>query len=122
MRAGENSVMSAMHLKFGASANEEAQAQSRVLEILGLLANQLAESADAGHRYFMGSELSALDIHWATFCNLVSPLPPDQLTLPPDIAAIMTASDPETQAALAPELLAHRDFVYRTHLELPVVL
>jgi hypothetical protein len=30
-------------------------------------------------------------------------------------------ADPLIAAALSPALLAHRDFIYRQHLELPVV-
>jgi hypothetical protein len=29
--------------------------------------------------------------------------------------------DPRIAAALSPALLAHRDFIYRTHLEFPIV-
>jgi glutathione S-transferase len=122
MRSGATPMLSAMNQKFGSSEAETSRAQSRVLEILGLLAGQLAESASQGHRYFMGPDLTALDIYWATACNLLSPLPADRLELPEEVAAIFTASDPETHAALEPALLEHRDFVYETHLELPVEL
>jgi glutathione S-transferase len=122
MRSGANPMLAAMNVKFGSSDEEMAQAQRRVLEVLGLLSDRLAESAKAGHRYFMGPDLTALDLYWATHCNLLSPLPAEQMPLAPPVAEMFTASDPETQAALAPELLAHRDFVYETHLELPVEL
>jgi len=122
MRSGATPMLSAMNQKFGSSDAETSQAQRRVIEILGLLADQLAESASRGHRYFMGPELTALDIYWATGCNLLSPLPADRLALSEAVAGIFKASDPETHAAITPELLAHRDFVYETHLELPVEL
>lgn len=122
MRSSSNPMLSAMNTKFGSSDREMEQAQGRVVEILELLARRLAESASTGHRYFMGPDLTALDIYWATFCNLVSPLPPEQLALPEAFAAAFTASDAETQAVLSKELLGHRDHVYETYLELPVEL
>jgi glutathione S-transferase len=112
--------MAAMARKYLSSEAEMAQAEDRVVEILRLLAAQLEQSKRAGHRYLMGAELTALDIYWATFCNLVKPLPPEKLPLAPGLAAMFEAKEPAIVAALDPALLAHRDLVYETHLELPV--
>ena len=119
MKGGGNPVMNAMQTKFGSSEAEMAQAQARVVEVLNLLGRQLAESKAAGHRYLMGPDLTALDIFWAASSNLVLPLPIEQLPIIPAMIPVFTASDPETLAALTPELLAHRDFIYAEHLGLP---
>jgi hypothetical protein len=70
----------------------------------------------------MGPSLSALDVYWATFCNLISPLPPDLLPIPERMRPMFTATEPEILSILDAGLLEHRDFVYREHLELPVPL
>lgn len=109
--------------KYGYSPETAAQAPGRVREVLGLLAALLAESRARGGTYLFGRELTALDLYWATFANLVSPLPPDLLPLPAPLEPMFTSPDPEVHALLAKSgLLELRDRIYRERLELPVVL
>jgi glutathione S-transferase len=104
--------------KYGYREDSAAQAGQRVVGILSSLDALLASN---GGEYLMGA-LSALDVYWATFCNLVAPLAPEQLPMPEAMRPMFTASDPETLAALTPALLALRDRVYERHLRLPVEL
>ena len=87
--------------------------------MLGLLHDLLERSRKSGGRYLLG-ELSALDVYWATFCNLLKPLPPDLLPLPEARRPIFTATEPEIIEALTAPLLELRDRVYRDHLTLPM--
>lgn len=120
MRSGSNPAMAAMGRKYLSSESETALAIDRIVEVLGLLADRLRQSQQAGHRYLMGEALTAMDVYWATFCNLLKPLPAEKMPLAPGIQAMFEAREPEIVEALDPALLAHRDFVYETHLELPV--
>lgn len=100
-----------------------AAAPARIADILATLDAQLAAQRGAGRRYLVGSRLSALDIHWAAFCGFLNPLPP---ALCPMASAlrhpeIYGNEDPLIARALSPALLAHRDFIYAEHLQLPVV-
>jgi len=109
--------------KYGYSHEAAALAPARVRDVLGLLGELLAQSHARGGRYLLGSELTALDLYWATFCNLVSPLPPDQLPIPERMRPLFTSADPVIHELLVKTgLLAHRDRIYRERLELPVVL
>lgn len=109
--------------KYGYSPESAAQAPGRVRDVLGLLAELLAESRARGGRYLLGPELTALDLYWATFCNLVSPLPPELLPLPEPMRPLFTSANPDVHALVAKSgLLELRDRVYRERLELPVVL
>jgi glutathione S-transferase len=109
--------------KYGYSPETAALAPRRVGDVLGLLAELLATSRARGGHYLLGAELSALDLYWATFCNLVSPLPPELLPLPKPLRPMFTSPDPAVHELLAKSgLLAHRDRIYREPLELPVVL
>lgn len=108
--------------KYGYSAEAAAAAPGRVLEILKVLRDRLYAQRADGHRYLMGNSLSALDIYWATFSNLVSPLPPPQLPLPDPLRPMFTSPDEDAHALLEGGLLEHRDFIYKEHLELPVPL
>jgi glutathione S-transferase len=104
--------------KYGYTPELAARASGRVREVLRLLDAQLQR----GGKYLMGDALSALDIYLATFLNIIAPLPPELLPRSPFLSAITSAVDPEVARILAPRLLAHRDRIYREHLELPVVL
>jgi len=109
--------------KYGYSPELAAQAPGRVREILGLLAEQLARARARGERHLLGADLGALDLYWATFCNLVSPLPLELLPMPEPLRPMFTSPDPAVHELLAKSgLLDHRDRIYREQLELPVVL
>jgi glutathione S-transferase len=109
--------------KYGYHPETAAQAPGRVRDVIALLAALLEESRALGGRFLLGDALSALDLYWATFCNLVSPLPPEQLPLPERLRPMFTSPDPALHEQLAKSgLLELRDRVYREHLELPVRL
>jgi glutathione S-transferase len=108
--------------KYGYTPESGAQAAGRVSAVLGVLADRLEAEQARGNRFLLGPSLSALDIYWATFCNLVSPLPLELLPMPEPMRPMFTSGDPAVVKLLDRGLLAHRDFVYREFLELPVVL
>jgi glutathione S-transferase len=106
--------------KYGYSPETAALAPGRVRDVIGLLADLLQHSRGP---YLLGAELTALDLYWATFCNLVAPLPPELLPLGEPLRSFFTSPDPALHELLRKSgLLAHRDRVYREHLGLPVVL
>jgi glutathione S-transferase len=106
--------------KYGYSPSAAQAAPARVAGILRLLSDQLAEQQRRGRRFLVGERLSALDIYWAAFAAMVSPLPESQCAMPAHMRALYELGDPALRSACSPELLAHRDFVYRGHMELPV--
>lgn len=108
--------------KYGYTPESAAAALGRIVDVLKVLSNRLRQQREAGHRYLMGQSVSALDVYWATFCNLLSPLPPDLLPVAERMRPMFTAREPEILSILEDGLLEHRDFVYREHLELPVPL
>lgn len=70
----------------------------------------------------IGERLSALDVYWACFAALLDPLPPELCPMPEWLRPFYVVGDADVRAALDPELLRHRDFIYETHLELPIRL
>jgi glutathione S-transferase len=115
-----NDFMVGFGKKYGYRPADAAAAPRRAADVLRQLDACLARSRAAGGRYLLGRELSALDVYWATFSNLLEPLPPEQLPMPDMFRVMFTATDPQIRAALSPALLAHRDFVFAEHLRLPV--
>jgi glutathione S-transferase len=107
--------------KYGYSQAAAAAAPARVEGILRLFSEQLAAQQRRGSAFLLGERLSALDLYWAGFAGLISPLPEPQCAMPAMLRPLYELGGP-ARAACSPELLAHRDRVYREHLELPIAL
>jgi glutathione S-transferase len=119
--AGEHAPLAVrrMAAKYGYDGDAAEAATGRVVAILGMLAAQLERQRAAGRRFLIGERLSALDIYWATFATMLAPPPDDLCPMQPGMRQLYTAQG-AVRDAIAPALLAHRDRIYREHLELPV--
>ena len=108
--------------KYGYRPDNGSEARRRVVDILGLLSGRLHAQRDADSRFYLGRDLTAVDIYSAAFMALFAPLPPDQCPMPDMLRRGFEAKDADTAKALDPILLEHRNFIYREHLELPLTL
>jgi glutathione S-transferase len=94
----------------------------RLTELLHMLATRLKAQRDRGNRYHVGNSLTATDVYSAVCMALFRPLPPEVCPMDANTRQIFEGVDPQTQAALDPILLEHRDMMYEQHLELPLSL
>lgn len=117
---GGSDVTRTLVRRYGVSDKAVAAAPGRTAEILLVLSRQLREQRAAGSPYFVGEHLSALDLYWAAFALMVEPLPDELCKLHPAMRQTYTLRDPAVRAAADGLLLEHRDFIYRTHLSLPL--
>ncbi len=62
----------------------------------------------------------ALDIYWATFATLLTPLPHEINPMQNGLRRLYTNTDPVIQAAVRPILMEHREMMYRDHPETPL--
>ncbi|MGH8007710.1 MAG: hypothetical protein ACREQ3_11950 [Candidatus Binatia bacterium] len=108
--------------KYGYESALAEAAPARVAAILRLLGTRLEQQRARGSRFFVGAQLSALDIYWAAFAALIQPLPHELCPMPQAFRTFYTNTDPVVQAAVTPLLIERRDFIYREYLELPVDL
>jgi glutathione S-transferase len=108
--------------KYGYTPQAGAASGRRVVELLSMLAARLKAQRAAGSRYFVGDSLTAVDVYGATFCGMFQPLPAEQCAMDATMRAAFEARDAQTDAALDPILLEHRDMMYAEHLELPLSL
>ena len=102
--------------KYGYDPSRVDGARGRIRSTLAMLAQRLAD----GRRYVVGGALSAADICVATALGVLAPFPHDNCAMLPDFRRTYETWAPEIAAAVAPSLVAHRDFIYRQHLVLPV--
>ena len=106
-----------MAWKYGiAEQDAKARSTQRIRGILELLHQQLLAQRDAGREYLVGDALTALDVYWACFSNMLVPLPHAQSPMPDWMRPIYTA--PEEHAP-HPDLIEHRDAIFTKHLRLP---
>jgi glutathione S-transferase len=108
--------------KYGYTAPEAEVAAARCAEIIGFLVARLEQQRAKGSKFYMGNQLSALDIYSAAFTALILPLPHEQCPMPEPFRKMYTNTDPLIHAAAKPILFEHRDFIYREYLELPIDL
>jgi len=108
--------------KYGYTPDAAVTAPARVIEILEALTRRLETQHGEGSRYFIGHQLSALDIYWAGMSHLIEPLPPELCPMLEEFRPLYQNDHPGVGAAARPLLMEHRDFVYREHLVLPIDL
>lgn len=115
-------VYEALGKKYWYGPEVSAAAPGRCAEILDVLTRRLDEQHARGSRFFIGKDLSALDIYWACIAAMLEPLPHDQCPMPDMFRDVYTNTDPVVKKATSRTLMDHRDFIYREYLELPIDL
>jgi len=108
--------------KYGYNEGDAKAAGERTAASLKALTAQLKSQYARGVHYFIGDALSALDIYWTAFANLLDPLPKEQCPMPEAYRPGFTVSDPVVKAALDPLLLEHRSRIFREHFRNPMEL
>ena len=103
--------------RYGFSPAAVRVAEDRIVAVLDLLAARLMQND-----YLMGKSLTALDIYWATFANLLAPLPEEEMRMSRTMRKAYTCTNDRLLAALTPRLREHQRHVYARYLELPVQL
>lgn len=98
--------------KYGFNARDAKHAGAHIAATLRALSAQLKGQYERGFPFFVGDQLSALDIYWTAFANLLDPLPYENLRLPDEVRPVFLASDPLIVEALDPLLLQHRRMIF----------
>jgi len=112
--------VSRMGRKYGYNREDAQLAGKRTAGSLGALATQLKAQYARGVKFFIGENLSVLDIYWVAFMNLLDPLPKSQCPIPDDWRPAFVSTDPQIKAALDPVLFEHRDHVFKAQFRNPM--
>jgi len=115
-------AVSRMGGKYGFNEGDVKAAGERTAASLRALTAQLKSQYARGAHYFVGDALSALDIYWTAFTNLLDPLPKEQCPMPEAWRPSFVATDPVVKEALDPLLLEHRSRIFREHFRDPMEL
>jgi glutathione S-transferase len=108
--------------RYGYAPGRAEPARARMREALHALDDQLQRSRAAGHTYFMGERLSALDVYCAASLDTLAPLPPEQCPMHPVPRAAFEWLHEQLRDDLPPALLEHRDMMHARHMPLPMEL
>ncbi len=114
--------MERMANRYGYDEETVAGAAERAANILTKITTQWRLQGEAGRKFLIGNQLSALDIYWAAFAALVEPLPHDICPMPEPMRISYSCSHSAIERALDPSLLEYRRRVYEDWLELPIDL
>lgn len=109
-----------MSKAYGIRPGVAESAAKRVIAILGGLSRQLHAQKAKGSPYFVGDRISAPDVHWACFSQLVGPLPEELCPMGPDMRQVYSYITPEIAEAVDPILMQHRDLIWEKHIGLPL--
>lgn len=109
-----------MDRSYGSSEQLRAQAAERVEQILHLLASRLHAQRARGSGYFVGSGVTAVDLYWAAFSQMLLPLPEADNPMPEWLRYKYTYLDATRTQGDHALLLAHRDMMFERHLSLPL--
>jgi len=105
------------------SVGDTADAPAKIISVLTALTDQLESQRERGSPYFIGDHLSALDIYWACFSQMLSPMAADVNPMPEALRKVwglLGQAVAQAGYSVDPILLEHRDYVYPRHLQWPL--
>jgi glutathione S-transferase len=114
--------VSRMGGKYGYRSADAKAAAARIAGSLRALSRQLESQYARGVPFFVGDALSALDVYWTAFMNLLAPLPKEACPMPEEWRGAFASLDPEVSEALPPLLVRHRDAIFAKHFRSPMEL
>jgi len=108
-----------MFREYGFSEQAVADAVARVEQILAYIATTIKAQRKESSIYLIGDKLTAVDVYWACFSNMLEALPPEQNPMPDSLrkgwgalAAGISGYDPV--------LIEQRNSIFEKHLWLPL--
>lgn len=108
---------------YGHSPQAAAEAANKVINILGRLTERAERQKAGGSPFLCGDALSALDIYFACFSQMLDTLPHDVNPMPQFLRKVWAqvgAGLKDAGYALPLILVEHRDFIFREYIGLPL--
>ena len=105
------------------SEGEVANAPGKIIAVLDALSVQRQKQQASGSPYLIGDHLSALDIYWACFSQMLDTLPAEVNPMPDymrKVWGLVTQSLQQAGYTLDPTLITHRDHIFENYLQMPL--
>ena len=91
-------------------------------DCLALLDEQLRKNAATGSRFFVGDQLTALDLYWVYASIFARVLSPEEMPVMSVNRALYPPINALLEADVSERLLAHRDYVFTHFCECPMAV
>jgi len=108
-----------MFREYGFSDQAVSNAVTRVEQILGYLTGIIKSQQEKGSIYLVGNTLTAADVYWACFSNMLEALPPEQNPMPDSLRKGWSALAAGI-SGYDPVLIEQRNAIFDKHLWLPL--
>ncbi len=108
-----------MFREYGFSDQAVTDAVTRVEQILGYLTSIIKSQQEKGSIYLVGNTLTAADVYWACFSNMLEALPPEQNPMPDSLRKGWSALAAGI-SGYDPVLIEQRNAIFDKHLWLPL--
>ena len=118
--AGDKADQFPMLKDYQYSAEAAASALGKLQPILTRLTAQLEAQRGRGSDYLVGDALTAVDVYWAFFSQLLRPLPAEICPMPGFLRKSYQMLEPLLDEPPAEILLSHRDRILEQHIKLPL--
>jgi glutathione S-transferase len=106
--------------QYGISKAAVERAPKRTAAIQRALAAQIKTQRARGSQYLVGDGLTAVDLYWACFSQMVRPLEQAVNPMPDYLRPLYSELPEEVAAAMDPVLIEHRDLIFERHIGLPL--
>ncbi len=118
-RAAKEAERNPMYAEYGYSeaAREAAFAKSHA--IIDWFTEHVRAQQARGSNYLVGNQLTALDVYWAYFSQILGPLPEEQCPTPGGLRKSYERCA-QAMGEIDTVLLTQRDWIFANHLPLPL--
>ncbi len=108
-----------MFADYGFSEEAKVQALLRAQTIMAKFTQHVSRQIEQHSHYLIGDSLTALDIYWAYFSQLLKTLPHEQCPMPVSLRQAYDASG-KRLGDCPEQLIEQRDWIFAHHLKLPM--
>lgn len=116
---GEEAAGNPMYAEYRYDAAAVEPARLQIESFLDYLARHIREQRDGGSNYLVGNRLTAADVYWAFFSNMLEILPPERCPASDGLKAIWGVLA-KSVAGYDPVVIEQRDRIFADHLTLPL--
>jgi glutathione S-transferase len=109
-----------MRRKFASDSSSPQRAAARMISVMAMLARRLMQQVASGSSYLVGNDLSAADIYWTTFSNMLAPIAESACPMPGYYRTWCERCADMIGSPVPEILIAHRERILRDHFILPM--
>ena len=117
--AGGTSAYDSLAVKYGSGTPVDFSAR-RSNEIITMLAGRIEKQKSRGSDFLVGDAVSAADIYWTAFSNMLVPMAPEACVNPEPYAAFGSVLAPYLDVPLPRSLIDHRERILRDYFTTPI--